>query len=284
MKITRRTIAIIVEWLKKNLTLAAILAAVTLLFTVFKNRPAQIALEFKVGDELMNVENKDNFVNLLVPFYRFSNLLDEPQEKVSSGKFPDGLPRIVNNTKKSITHLKMEIYISCDDYGLKQSDFSQHYECEKVFEDTVSPTYILRYKKDVLNAKSSIPIPIIKVQFYEEYPYQGDSYISLRYTITYDEIKKPLVFNVNYRICCDPKVSNGDNASFYYLNSIIEDFLDDCYNDGCFTENRRESLVTVLDENTTQIAIPPKHLNSAKFEKFKKEFIENRKIIYGYTK
>lgn len=291
MKIKRISKATVIGWLKKIFTLQslAVIAGFIAAFFAYKtyqdNKPAQITTEYYSDYESINIDEKIDIVNLISPncfdralYYRngFITHINFPD---SSGNnrplymgngyptrsFPCGIPSIRNNSSKAIMNFRLDIDISYASLCINKDKISPYYEI--VENDTILRKMVLRYKYNVLNAKSSIPLPFSCMYLSDSIC--GSTGASLLYRMTYDGIDVARVLRVFYFLCFDetyPDVLTDD---------CINEFLTTCYDGGYFTNRKKRTLVAIIDKYKTMVVNPPKRLNDVKFEKFKKKFIED---------
>lgn len=235
------------------------------------NQPSQIGLEYYVSYEPINVDSINVFVNLITPYFGQAFL-----GNYNSAKYPlNGLPEIKNNSSKSINNFRLDVYINYEYLELDEKNISADYEI--IDHQPSSYRIHLRNKYDVLNAKSSAPIPLASLSIPENIPlHYKDSLLvpfdysdlAFRYIITYDGISEPIAYSVYYIMYHDKE------ANWSVSDEHVEDFLDMCYKDGAF--NYSSTIVSILDKSPT-IVHPPQRLLYYEFVQFKKEFIESRK-------
>lgn len=269
MKIKRISKASVIKWLKKVFTLqtlavvAAIIAALYAYKTYQDTKPAQISREYyvSVGSKI-NVDDKNDFINLMTPYYGRTLYFGSDY---SNGFFPNGMPNIVNASSKSIKDFRLEIDVIIFGLSLDYNYINPDFEI--VESDTIE--YKLRYKYDVFHPKSAVPVPFQRLRLIDSCSVD-DCLLRMFYRITYEGISEPKDFQLYYRVCY-----TDDDLQDQHKQ--LDDFLTWCYYNGSFTECRDNTIVTFVDEQDARIVNPPKRLNDAKFEKFKKEFIESRK-------
>ncbi len=273
MKTKRISKASVIEWLKRIFTLqtlAVIVGFIAALYAVksYKdNRLSKISMEYWTNDKkiIKNVDNIVRFENLICPYERMVKL---------DGY---GYPMLVNKSSKSVNNLQLTIEVNYERLGFFDKDISSDYSV--IEHNTVTRTIKLRYNPTILNAKSVIPFPIGKMYLPDTIPIQKDECFSVhfQYKFTYDgmpgnpRLFMPIVFYITDHVYFDNK------DQLHSDDEHVDAFLTQCYQMGYLTEYRKYLVAAICDIDDFQMVKPPKRLNDAKFEKFKKEFIESRK-------
>ena len=251
--------------------IAAIVGAVYAIKNDNDNRPAQLCKVLSEFPNCKNVDDKLVFVNLLpaehkdVWFIRLGH--GYPCKSTHSG-----IPSLRNCSKKSLKNFDLQIRIYFNHFSFRLEDICSDFEI--IENDTANHILLLKYKYNTMNAKSEIKIPIDSFCFDKNTNVSNNNLYQflLLYSFTYDGINKEQEFVVNNYVCFDK-----DNLAIIG-DDYVDRFLTMLYKEGRFTkkEKKGHSLVSVIDEKR-QIINSPRRLNDAKFEKFKKEFIESRK-------
>lgn len=269
-KISKETVTMLIAIIT---LVVAIIAAYYTIKAFYDNRPPKLCFEFRYKGNSINVDDIDVFIIYVVPYYSALNL----KVFYSIEDAHNGIPYIYNNSNKMMKNLSMEINVISRNMspGWIQKDYEV---IEKHSQPDNGRDHIyLRYKDDYLYAQSSILPPINYMSANRDYDTlsQGKhAWAKLDYEIAYDGIPKPKNFRVEYHTYFEKEKSMKSSSN---TDEYIEAFLDECYIDECFQKNSK-SLVLILDKSQATIVNPPKRLTDNKFEKFKKEFIESRKI------
>ena len=254
----------IVGWLKRIFSIqtlavvAGIVAAIYAYKTYKDNQPAQISVVY-IDDSngtMTNLDNMQRFVQLLATNNRMVYF------DWSSYYCP--YPCIFNDTKKSIKDFKVELAVYSGELFLDESDVFPYYEM--VTHSTVLKGYLFKYKSDVLNAKSYIPMPVIRMHLPDSIPISKDTCynVTVKYEITYDGISRNRNFIMDYYMYFE------DEDSWFVSDNHIDEFLTYCYQQGFFTEYKESSFVSVF-EDENRVVNPPKRLTDKKFARYKKE-------------
>lgn len=262
----------IMRWLKRifSIQTVSVIAALVAAYYAYKsyidNQPSQISLEYNVFHETINADDKQNFINLMAANYRSLAF----GSGYSDGFIPNGMPNIINKTNKSIKNFKLEVTIRFFHLAFRQEDINKDFEV--IENDTTFSTLKLKYKYDVFNAQSAIPIPLKFMHLPESEPFSDDNTYTIlfSYNITYDGISEPRDFGISYIVYFD----NEEHLSI--TDKHIDEFLSSCYKQGCFTEYKNNTLVSVVDAARTRVATPSISLTDDSFEKYKERFIKSR--------
>lgn len=271
----------IIGWLKRIFSLqtiavvVGIIAAIYAIKTYKDNHSGEMSLDFYYYRywenhlEKTDVHDKDVFENLIATE---NGVVSFGDGGYSNSSWPNGIPCIQNKSSNSIKNFRLEIEVYHEGLEIDQNDIYPDYEIQ--YQDTINHHLLLRYKYDVLNGNSSVPTPISRMHLPDSIPldsmplWEKNYDVHFAYRIVYDGIPKPCQLYINYTMCF--------GVGSCLTEKQIDDFLSKRYNDGCFDQNRKRTLVTVIDCTYCEVMDPPKKLTEAKFEDFKKDFIANR--------
>lgn len=284
MKIKRLTKDKRQEWLKwlfsfKTITVIAglIIGAVAAYYTYksyLDNKPPQLGIEIRDYEKSINVnvEHIHFFRNFYIPCYDLVFLSSDNEFK------PNGIPFVYNNSSKIMNNFKLRIHVVytqyeithiCSDYKITNLD---------TIRDGLYKIMDLEYRSDVLYAQSAIPVPFSSMSISESDSLSEERFAWARlcYDIAFDGIPKPKSFEVNYYSYFDEyedfyNYGNPEDFEDEYIEKILSDYYSEDYEFSMLT------LVSVLDNDVTKFVIPPKKFTDEKFEKFKKDFVEDFK-------
>ena len=232
-------------------------------------RPAQLSLEYSTTwlgheDSCLPIDKKiSTFV-----------CLKKAEPYNGTVQFSDGLGGLVtvhNRCNKSVTGLNVIIDVVTD-LNINQDDIDKNYEiirCDTTFD---IKDIKLQYKYDFLRANSTLPAPVHSMKDVNK----NKHLVAFLYQIAYDGIREPLVYNIYNQVYMCSNVSIPD--------SIINQYLDECYQMGCFQEKKARSLVTIPLTYKMYVVKSPAISSEEDFESFKKDFIENWHNIDYYSK
>lgn len=242
---------------------AAIFAAYYTYKAYISNEPSQLSIEYPI--------NKENNINLgkrtsLITLLKSDGRCLFFGRGVPDGNYPTGIPRIVNNSNKSLMNFKCEVKIYHWDLDYNEVDIDKDYE---VVED-LRGCLKLRYKFDVLNAQWGLPVPLRNAYLSEETIIKEWIKFCLffEYHISYDGISEPL----NYTATIWSYFEEKD-----CFKEHIDNFLDVMY--GNLTKPNAGCLVAIsgITQKTTHgiIVDPTKKMNKAEFQEYKKQVIRD---------
>lgn len=259
----------IVGWLKRIFSIqtlavvAGIVAAIYAYKTYKENQPSQISVVYidESNGTVTNLDKMQRFVQLLATNNRIVDF--------DWYSYYCPYPCIYNDTKKSIRDFKVEVAVYCGELVLDEREMFPCYEI--AIHDTVHNGYLFKYKSDVLNAKTFIPMPVMRMHLPDSISISKDTRynVTVKYEISYDGISRNRNFIMDYYMYFE------DEDSWFVSDNHIDEFLTYCYQQGFFTEYKDSSFVSVLEEKN-RIVSPPKRLTDQKFDRYKKEFIESR--------
>lgn len=181
-----------------------------------------------------------------------------------------------NETNKSIKDFRAEVDVFYPSIiNLDFYDICKDYEIIKC--DTISALdrkiLHLRYRYDVLNGHTNLPMPISKMTINVDHNLYNQD-ISFDYSITYDGIKEPIhceiIQHINYDSCA--------SEEGHYPIMILEDFLDKYYHTYQITSNSRDKIIAVIERSwwANDVILPPKnYMDESTFERAKKKVLEN---------
>ena len=268
------------SWVKTNIIgIITIFIAIPGVYIAYKayidSKPPRLSIEFWNQDECMNVEDVVLFKNLifphdehyLVPYLDYKNLILFGGHYRNASEIT-GIPFVSNYTNKRVKNLRLEIRVNYSDkLILPPREISEDFEIK----DNKLGSVILKYKHDILYAKSAIPMPIRFMYLPEsEEPFESTQYfVNFVYSISYDGMARPITFRSFYDVYFDNELGEKH----------IDDYLTECYQLGLFSNTRKTSLVSIIDidKGNYEILNPPKRLTNSEFEQYKKTTIENWK-------
>lgn len=251
----------LLKWLGRIFSIQtfALIASIIAAWYTYKTYKENQAPQISVGyiSEAAILPGITYFCNDSVNYCYFLTFSDKDTVWWLNGEH-SGLLYIANNTNKSIKNFELKILIGYDYLDLDIASVDDDFIIIK--RDTVfgySKGLELKYKYDVLNPHTEIPVPIKRA--YMPKFNCTNLQIFFDYTISYDRMDVPskyLVFNFPRR-------------GFSVKN--ITDFLDDIYKEKRFNSR---SIVGMQTLDKMLIFNPPKELDDEKFENFKSEFLE----------
>ena len=267
----------IMRWLKRlfSLQTVSVIAALVAAYYAYKsykdNQPSQISIEYNVFHESIKADNIQNYVNLMVPNYKSLAF----GSGYSDGFIPNGMPNILNKTNKSINNFKLEITIRYFHLNINPEDICKDYVI--IENDTSLYLLKLKYKYNIFNAQSAIPIPVKFMNLPGSRPFPDDSIYKIYfvYNITYDGIAENKDFGISYDVYFDQE------THLSVTDKHIDDFLTSCYKEGAFTEYKNNTLVSVVDMVDTKVANPSMISTDESFEKYKRRFFDAREDSQG---
>lgn len=274
------------------ITLFATLIAAYYTFKSYKdNQPPRLCLEVHYFNKdrknlsVINVESINRFINLIVPEGHVIML-----GYTSNYYFPMGIPYIINRSRKSMKNFKLEIDFFYSHLRFIDDVVSEDFEYVDVTDsDSLDFCGLKRvkfkYKHDILYAQCAIPVPLrmmgVDIPNSEIATWNYQAFAHFNYYIVYDGITKPVDFSVSYTVYFDDFCRLKDDV--YHCSNTelmgvteehIDEFLTKTYSNHLRFEDL-DKMVTVVDGDNSMIFNLPKNLTDAKFEKHKKEFIED---------
>lgn len=253
----------IVRWLKRifSIQTVSVIAALVAAYYTYKayvaNEPSQVSILNLSLLKQKDVVNQRNFIYLMSPNYRLLPIVL-------------GTPIIINQTNNSIKNFRLEIDIFHPD--LKYDDDKINKDYETIEKDSSLHTLKLRYKHDVLNAQSTIPYPIQSMYLPKDIPFSNDSIFNvfMNYSLTYDGIKDNFDFSVRYTAFFD----NEEHLSI--TKAHMDKFLNDCFEQGMFTDYKDKYLITIVDGGRAKQVEPTGKMTKDEFGRFKSDIINSR--------
>jgi len=298
----------VIRWLRRifSLQTISVLAALVAAYFAYKSyqdsQPSPLSVIYE--DKSLTLDGHFYcFENLIIPSTKDGILLDFApfNDQYMDMRIPNGFPLIFNDTKKGINNFKLDVDVNYKfDVCIKPEDICPDYEI--IEDDTISREMKLKYKHNVLNAKSFIPLPIKRVRYTEHNTLDEDSYSCLRLELYFacdglSEQKKICInYNVSfiegdYRRNTDEQndyLSEEDSLllldELFYFNygakhrwipdEQIDKFLNDCYENGYFAPDEDYYIVSILDRYLVRVVRPSRITTFESFEEYKKKVFE----------
>lgn len=288
----------VIRWLKKIFsiqTIAVIAGLVAAYYTFISykdNQPTQLSIVMSHLGGMKDCDGVEAFQNLILKEktkyqYQKTNhisphfLSEEETSYLILDSSPNtlftlGIPQIVNKTNKSIKNLWIEIDLISRGFEIPLESICQDFSVTSYLSWEEYSSITLRYNYNIVHANTCIPIPISSINLpqIELLCKEIPTSIEFCYRIVYDGIRQPLVFRISDQIIF------YENLPMLEIQEHINEYLTKCYQEECFSNDRKKTLVTIIDENTQRYFIikPPKRLTDEKFEKYKRDFIDNNRI------
>lgn len=265
----------IIRWLKRIFSIqtisviAGLIAAYYTYITYIGNEPSKLSIEYLINDfyykdSTINFDDKRFFFTSIQSSNGSIDLVDP----IYKDKSIATIPRYVNNTNKSITNFRCEIYLYSSWMYYKEDDINHDYE---IIERQQSGDVKLRYKYNVLNAHSILPFPLTRVHLSlhdpiaESYNYQPEYTIHLDYCFTYDGIDNPLYTRT--------EIFSFDNNDLNY-NKHQEDYINKMYKEGRLSRKAHTSVVAISNCGKALIADHADFKDEADFEDYKRKLLD----------
>lgn len=235
-----------------------VIAALAYYHSVKADRPAQITVEYmKQGaPEMCDMGDIRYFRSLFSVYDRTLNVgfVGLP------GSF--GMPRIINNEDKVISHLDLTVRIDYPMMSYYPGDINSDFEVVK--HDSVAHTLLLKYKYDYLNAHSAIPMPLSRFILTDPTS-RHKTDVRFYYAIVYEGIKSTKYIDVwNTVYFYSP---GGPDAE------VMSNFLD-TFVYPCDQGQGDQFFVSIIGPTEYQVHLPKK-CSKKSFEDFKQEVIQD---------